>query len=96
VRFSRAQYEAAIAALRLGSRQLAPEANCCAICGDSGHLAWECGHNPLLAMAVCERIAKDSEQLHATLHVLAGYDSHLGVQRGPARIVLPEGEHGAK
>jgi hypothetical protein len=113
VRFTRAQYEHAIAALTSGLGQLEPEAACCAICGDSGHLAFECGHNPLVAMAMCEAIARRANELHDHVHVLlvakqrravmlalvdrlheylheiAGHDSYMGVQTGPARVVLP-------
>ncbi|HEY6827359.1 MAG TPA: hypothetical protein VI259_10890 [Gemmatimonadaceae bacterium] len=91
MRFTRSQYEEAIANLELAKEQLEPDARCCRICEDTGHMAWECGHNPLLAMAMCEQIAKQSDQLHETLHALAGFDSHMGVQTGPARIVVPDG-----
>lgn len=116
MRFTAAQYETAIEALRDGAGQLAPDGRNCRICHDSGHQAWECGHNPLLAMAMCEGIAKSATELHDRLHAieetalandvlepwledahghlhsLAGYDSHMGAQTGPARIVVPAGE----
>lgn len=44
------QYEAAIENLQLGMTQLVPDGNECAICGDGGHQAMECGRNPLLAI----------------------------------------------
>ena len=45
--FTREQYEKAIENLQLGMTQLEPDGNNCAICGDTGHQAWECHHNPL-------------------------------------------------
>lgn len=35
------------------------------------------------------QIARDSSQLHDTLHQLAGYDFHMGEQVGPAKMVVP-------
>lgn len=70
MRFSRAQYENAIDALRDAMEQLKPDGRCCVICHDSGHQAWECGHNPLVAMAICEAIAKSSGELHDQLHAI--------------------------
>lgn len=89
MRFNRTQYEAAIAALNAGKNQREPDGKPCAICGDGGHQAWECGHNPLLAMATCEEIAEKSEALHEMLHKLAGYDIRMGESVGPAKIVVP-------
>lgn len=89
MRFTKEQYEKAIANLHLGLDQLAPDSRCCAICGDSGHCAWECGRNPLLAMAICEGIAQSSDDLHEKLHYLAGYVTHMGHQQGPASVHLP-------
>lgn len=44
---NREQYIDAIAKLTAGMCQLKPDGNCCSICGDNGHQAWECHHNPL-------------------------------------------------
>ena len=44
---SKEQYIKAIENLELGLTQLEPNGNCCHICGDNGHMAWECHHNPL-------------------------------------------------
>lgn len=90
MRFTHRQYVEAIDSLQSAMRQLEPDGNPCACCGDSGHLAYECGHNPLLAMLLCQQIATESEQLHETLHRLAGFDSAFGVQLGPAKVMLPE------
>lgn len=43
-----ADYAEAIEALTLAAQQLAPDGRGCNVCGDSGHQAFECHHNPLL------------------------------------------------
>lgn len=40
-------YLKAIENLKLGMTQLEPDGNCCVVCGDGGHQAWECHHNPI-------------------------------------------------
>lgn len=117
MRFTATQYAQAISVLHEGSGQLAPDTYSCRICHDTDHQAWECGHNPLLAMATCEGIAKAAEDLHerlhaieeapsdgdrliaewrddvhAFLHHLAGHDTVMGHQVGPASILLPTAE----
>ena len=92
MRFTAAQYDQAILALTEAKTQLEPDAKPCAICSDSGHMAFECGHNPLLAMSMCREIAQRSDQLHGLLHHLAGYDFAFGEQQGPAKVVLPEAQ----
>lgn len=89
-RYTLEQYNEAIRRLQEGKQQLHAEARPCAICGDDGHLAYECGFNPLVAMDMCVQIAHQSEALHETLHQLAGFNTHMGVQLGPARVVPPE------
>lgn len=32
----------------MGIKQLVPDGNCCVICGDNDHQAWECHHNPIV------------------------------------------------
>lgn len=90
MRFTAQQYDAGIRALTDAKHQLEPDGRCCAVCGDTGHMAFECGHNPLVAMALCEQIAAQSDALHETLHELAGYRQTFGVQLGPARVVVPK------
>lgn len=92
MRFTNRQYDEAIAALEGAKSQLEPDGNSCAVCGDSGHMAMECGHNPLVAMWMCEQLTHKAYELHETLHQLAGFNFHMGVQLGPARVVLPAGE----
>lgn len=41
-------YDEAIEALLQAKSQLKPDGNNCSVCGDSGHQAWECHHNPLV------------------------------------------------
>lgn len=84
------QYLVAINALIDGLRQLEIDGLCCTICGSDCHYAFECGHNPLVAMSLCERVARDSDKLHETLHYLAGYDQRFGVTVGPAKVRSPE------
>ena len=87
MRFTLQDYQTAIESLRLGITQLEPDGNECAICGDGGHQAMECGRNPLLAQECCVTIAKQSEALHETLHALAGYNTCMGQTTGPAAII---------
>lgn len=70
MRFTTEQYDKAIAALQDAKQQLAPDGRCCVICHDTGHQAWECGHNPLLAMATCEAVTARAIDLHVELHAL--------------------------
>jgi len=114
VRFTDEQYAKAIAHLEDARTQIKPNGNGCHCCGDSGHQAFECGHNPLVAMGMCHDIAIRAEalhdmlhkitdghelpsvvdqallnRLHAFLHTLCGACTYMGVQVGPARVVLP-------
>lgn len=112
-RFTDEQYDKAIRHLQDARTQLEPNGHGCHCCGGSGHQAFECGHNPLVAMAMCrdiaEHAAKMHEHLHAfdvdhatpsqlreivdtaheLVHTLAGMNTYMGVQTGPARVVLP-------
>lgn len=85
--FTTQQYQTAIENLRLGMTQLVPDGNECAICGDGGHQAMECGRNPLVAQSICVAIAKQSNELHETLHALAGYNTCMGQTTGPAAVI---------
>lgn len=76
MRFGVNQYDKAIEALRDGRDQLKPDARCCTVCHDTGHQAWECGHNPLYAMAVCEGLVKRANELHDRMHEV----SHRGAK----------------
>lgn len=89
MRFTSEQYDAAIQALQDGKTQLQPDGDHCHICTDSGHQAWECGHNPLYAIHMCETLAAESAALHETLHYLAGFDRWMGEQVGPAHVAVP-------
>ena len=90
MRFTSEQYDQAIQALYDARRQLVPDGKNCAICGGDDHQAFECGHNPLLAMDICVHIAKSADGLHQHLHYLSGHESQMGMIFGPAKIQLPE------
>jgi len=68
MRFTAAQYDAVMEALTAAKEQLAPDGQCCRICCDTSHQAWECGHNPLYAMAVCDALVIPAIKLHERLH----------------------------
>jgi hypothetical protein len=70
MRFTNEQYDKAIAYLQEARTQLEPNGHGCHCCGGSGHQAFECGHNPLVAMAMCEGIAKGANELHEHVHTL--------------------------
>lgn len=105
MKFTYRQYSEAIESLQMGRLQLVPDGKNCNICTDSDHQAFECGQNPLVAMALCASVAKHAQErhedmhrkmgpddkpseLHEFLHYLAGYDNHMGLVKGPARIVF--------
>lgn len=138
MRFTIEQYQKAIANIAGATTQLTPDSHPCMVCGDSGHQAFECGRNPLVAMQMCEMVTKRARELHDALHelekrfpavadlftvgkvpsssaieaagamaddaqelvtttheflhFLAGFNVHLGMQVGPARVILPEGK----
>lgn len=52
-----ADYEEAIRLLTDAVSQPEPNGNSCHVCGDSGHQAWECHHNPLV---MARRAAADA------------------------------------
>lgn len=67
-RFTNEHYDKAIADIADARGQLEPDGRVCVICHDSGHQAWECGSNPLLAMVLCAATAKRANELHDKLH----------------------------
>lgn len=69
-RFTDKQYAKAIAHLNDARTQLEPNGHGCHCCGGSGHQAFECGHNPLVAMAMCREISTRAEALHNIIHLL--------------------------
>ena len=90
MRFTTHQYNQAIQALESAKTQIHPDGNPCAICGDTGHQAFSCGMNPLVAVSICRMLATESYALHETLHYLAGFDQQFGEQVGPAKVIVPE------
>lgn len=91
--FSTEQYEQAIEALELARSQTiqGKQHEGCSICGDA-HPVYECGRNPLVAMAICKDIAQHSDRLHDILHYLAGYSTFMGEAMGPAKVTVPSEE----
>ncbi len=67
-RFTVEQYDKAIAHLQDCKTQLEPNGHGCHCCGDSGHQAFECGHNPLVAMEMCVLIAERAGKMHDAIH----------------------------
>lgn len=53
--FTRLDYKRAIRVLELGKKQLQPDGKNCIICGDNDHQAFECHHNPLVAMDLIDK-----------------------------------------
>lgn len=90
MRFTIQQYAEARKSLLDAMDQIEPDGKPCSVCGDNDHMAYECGHNPLVAMFMCQQIAENSEKLHETLHQLAGFNFHMGIQLGPKRVIVPE------
>lgn len=70
MRFGVHQYDAVTDAIRDARGQLKPDGTSCHVCHDTGHQAWECGHNPLLAMALCEATEKRATEMHDRLHAI--------------------------
>jgi hypothetical protein len=88
-KFTKQQYLAAAQTLLHACEQLEPDGRPCVICGDTGHQAFECGHNPLVAVALCQKIVCQSLDLHETLHELAGFNTRMGETTGPAKVIAP-------
>ena len=76
MRFTKEDYEHAIKHLQEGMKQLEQDGRCCSICEDTGHMAWECGHNPLVAIALCNGIATRAGELHDLLHHPTGHPAN--------------------
>jgi len=58
VQISLDKYAKATLSIIRAETQLEPDGNNCAVCGDSGHQAWECHHNPVAMMLWAERLDK--------------------------------------
>lgn len=71
MRFTKKQYEEAVKNLQYGINQLDNRegGGYCDICGGE-HYAWECGHNPLLAMSMCGGAKEAGRELHDEIHKL--------------------------
>lgn len=73
-RFTLKDYETAIENLQGGMQQLVGDARHCMVCGDSGHMAYECRHNPLLIMLRYNVFVHAAEGLHEALHAAINRD----------------------
>lgn len=68
MRFTADQYYKAKENIDDALQQIQPDGRHCIICHDSGHQAWECGSNPLLAWALCNYIQLQAQNLHDEMH----------------------------
>ena len=77
---AKADYHKAIATLNAGLKQLEPDGNNCSICGDSGHQAWGCHHNPLTLQYAANTFWR-CWHCGATFTDLAEAEEHFGKSR---------------
>ncbi len=70
--FTVSDYEKAIGILREASTQTEPDGKTCVVCGDSGHQAWECHHNPLVLV----QRAKEAEIRWRCFHCNEVFDDY--------------------
>lgn len=63
-----ADYDRAIYHLSAAQQQLAPDGRDCRVCGDSGHQAFECPHNPMVIMRAFALVSERLRSLHEALH----------------------------
>lgn len=61
-------YKMTIKDLRRAMTQLKPDGNPCVLCRDCAHYAFECDHNPLVAMLRWAGFRDQVSVLHAALH----------------------------
>ncbi len=90
-RITLADYDDAIRELQDAKTQLDPDGYECRVCGDSGHQAWECHHNPLAMAREAASMRHQWRCFHCddvfTDVALAG--AHFG-ERGSARPMCIE------
>lgn len=61
-------YNKLIGLLVEGREQIQPDGDPCRVCGDNGHQAFECHHNPAFVMKWKESLEEAASKLHDTLH----------------------------
>lgn len=61
-------YNKLIGILVEGREQLAPDGDPCRCCGDNGHQAFECHHNPAYVMKWKEDLEGYANKLHDAMH----------------------------
>lgn len=96
-RLSANAYNMAIQAIEYAKSQLEPDGRVCAICGDTGHQAWECHHNPLAMMREARRLEGAYRCFHCGEVFFTEEDAaeHFGPrapQREPACVSSKDGE----
>ena len=91
--FTVEQYDQAIEALHAARKQAVDGTHIsgCDVCGGDCN-PHQCRHNPLFAMHMCEQLGKQADELHSTLHILAGFDTRMGEQIGPAAVTVLTGK----
>ncbi|NUP08371.1 MAG: hypothetical protein HOW73_20165 [Polyangiaceae bacterium] len=72
MKFTKADYDRALADLSLAATQLAPDGRNCAVCGDTDHQAFECHQNPLVLARRYEELKEKADELHDSLHRVMG------------------------
>lgn len=90
MRFTIEQYDRAIRHLQDARQQLidGTQDQGCNVCGGCCHPD-HCGHNPLYAQYLCNTISDQANELHETLHRMAGFDTYMGEPVGVARVKAP-------
>lgn len=87
--FSIKDYNKAIATMRLARIQIEPDGKNCVICGDNDHQAFECRHNPLVAMQL-----QDSFRCYHCGKWFVGEaaESHFGASGGDSAACQADNE----
>lgn len=80
------EYVIIMSALEEAMNQLKPDGNCCAVCGDNDHQAWECNHNP----AVLFKRYWNSPVLFKCFHCGKDFNEETAEEHfGPRRVGRP-------
>lgn len=64
----RAEYEEVLRDLQYALSQPKPDGRGCVVCHDSGHQAFECGHNPVVQRRRLALLAEAAGEIHDWLH----------------------------
>lgn len=88
MRFTIAHYDKAIENLQAAKQQLEPDGRCCSICEDTGHQAFECGRNPLVAQELCRETVKQVKALEGNTRWLEKTSIVDGESTGPGHPLV--------